>query len=135
MLCGPLASGGPHDFNPPARYQAGMRIIIPPRSSHSFSHILPACIVALILSLANNLPAQSPRGDVVGKITVGYQGWFSAPGDNSPVNQWGHQNLEMWPDIREYATTYQTHLPNLGNGQPARMFSSYDDQVVQTHFK
>jgi hypothetical protein len=89
----------------------------------------------LILSLANNLPAQSPRGDVVGKITVGYQGWFSAPGDNSPVNQWGHQNLEMWPDIREYVTTYQTHLPNLGNGQPARMFSSYDDQVVQTHFK
>jgi hypothetical protein len=74
-------------------------------------------------------------GDVVGKVTVGYQGWFSCAGDGSPVNDWGHQNLEMWPDVREYATTYQTELPNLGNGQPARMFSSYDDQVVQTHFK
>jgi hypothetical protein len=111
-----------------------MRIQITPNSLGCFSQILPAYIVGVILFLAGNLPAQSPPGDVVGKITVGYQGWFSAPGDNSPVNKWGHQNLEMWPDIGEYTTTYQTRLPNLGNGQPARMFSSYDDQVVQTHF-
>ncbi len=74
-------------------------------------------------------------GDVVGKVTVGYQGWFSAPGDGSPVNAWGHDNLEMWPDVREYTTTYQTSRGNLVNGQTARMFSSYDDQVVRTHFR
>ena len=80
--------------------------------------------------------AQNDQGsDVVGKVTVGYQGWFSCAGDGSPVNQWGHQNLEMWPDMREYAKSYQTDQPKLGNGQPARMFSSYDDQVVRTHFK
>ncbi|HEY3608718.1 MAG TPA: twin-arginine translocation signal domain-containing protein, partial [Pseudonocardiaceae bacterium] len=35
-------------------------------------------------------PAASPAGDVVGKITVGYQGWFAAIGDGSPINAWWH---------------------------------------------
>ncbi len=89
----------------------------------------------------------SPPGDVVGKVTVGYQGWFSAAGDGSPVNAWGHQNLEMWPDTREYTATYAgdpfnqggvqqaPFFGNLGNGQPAKMFSSYDQSTVNTHFR
>lgn len=77
----------------------------------------------------------SPIGDVVGKVTVGYQGWFTAAGDGSPQNTWGHQNLECWPDVREYTTTYQTSLPNLGNGQPAKMFSSWDQSTVNKHFQ
>ena len=74
------------------------------------------------------------RSDVVGKVTVGYQGWFSAAGAGSPQNSWAHQNLEMWPDVSEYTNTYATRY-KLPNGQPARMFSSYDNQAVQTHFK
>src|SRR5882672_5126429 len=34
--------------------------------------------------------AASPPGDVVGKITVGYQGWFACIGDGSPINAWWH---------------------------------------------
>ncbi|SFD99686.1 Ricin-type beta-trefoil lectin domain-like [Chitinophaga sp. CF118] len=79
--------------------------------------------------------AGSPVGDVVGKVTVGYQGWFSAPGDGSAVNRWTHQNLDMWPDLREYSVTYQTTSGNLGNGQPAKMFSSYDQSTVDLHFQ
>ena len=30
--------------------------------------------------------AASPPGDVVGKITVGYQGWFACTGDGAPIN-------------------------------------------------
>ncbi|RYY35167.1 MAG: lectin [Sphingobacteriaceae bacterium] len=77
----------------------------------------------------------SPDGDVVGKLTVGYQGWFTAQGDGSPENKWGHQNLECWPDVREYATTYQKDLPNLPNGQPAKMFSAWDQSTVNKHFE
>lgn len=85
-------------------------------------------------------------GDVVGKVVVGYQGWFSAAGDGSPVNAWGHDNLEMWPDVREYVSSYTgcpfdqggvgepSYYGNLGNGQPATMYSGYDQQVVDTHF-
>jgi len=88
--------------------------------------------------------AGSGPGDVVGKVTVGYQGWFGAAGDGSPQNNWWHwsQNWsqifspsnngesDSWPDVRDYTTTYQTGFANLGNGQPAKVFSSYDQQTV-----
>lgn len=89
----------------------------------------------------------SPVGDVVGKVTVGYQGWFAANGDGSPINAWWHwtQNwgaspsstnngISSWPDVRDYSSTYQTAWANLGNGQPAKLFSSFNDQTVNTHF-
>lgn len=34
--------------------------------------------------------AVSPVGDVVGKLVVGYQGWFACAGDGSPRNSWVH---------------------------------------------
>lgn len=88
----------------------------------------------------------SPVGDVVGKITVGYQGWFAAIGDGSPINIWWHYSsdgstpntsnvsIKSWPDVRDYTSTYQTGFANLGNGQPAKLFSSFTDQTVNTQF-
>jgi chitodextrinase len=91
--------------------------------------------------------AASPVGDVVGKITVGYQGWFACAGDGAPINGWWHwsQNwsqapspgnnvIKAWPDMGEYSNRYQTAYPNFNNGQPATLFSSYDQQTVNTHF-
>ena len=92
--------------------------------------------------------AGSPPGDVVGKITVGYQGWFACIGDGAPINGWWHwtQNwgqppspsntgIKCWPDMRDYTHGYQTSYAHLGNGQPATLFSSYDQQTVDTHFQ
>jgi hypothetical protein len=88
----------------------------------------------------------SAPGDIVGKVTVGYQGWFGDQGDGSPYNSWTHMNLESWPDVRQYTTTYSgvpieqagvvgpPFTGNLGNGQPAKMFSSYDQSTVNIHF-
>jgi hypothetical protein len=101
---------------------------------------------AALPSAAAN-PAASPAGDVVGKITVGYQGWFACIGDGAPINTWWHwsQNssqspspsnnvIKAWPDMREYTRTFQTAYSNLNNGQPATLFSSFDQQSVNTHF-
>jgi len=91
---------------------------------------------------------RSPAGDVVGKLIAGYQGWFACQGDASPNNRWihwgsspgglapspGHQTFELWPDTREYTTTFQTGYANLGNGQPAKLFSSWTTQTINTHF-
>lgn len=86
-------------------------------------------------------------GDIVGKVVTGYQGWLSAPADGSAVNQWKHTNLECWPDVREYTTTFSGvpfkqagvtqpgYVGNLGNGQPAVIFSSWSDQTVNKHFE
>ncbi|GAA2635517.1 discoidin domain-containing protein [Dactylosporangium fulvum] len=92
--------------------------------------------------------AASAPGDVVGKISVGYQGWFACPGDGAPINQWWHWSrnggqppspsnttIVSWPDMRELTRGYTTAYANLGNGQPARLFSSYDQQTVDTHFQ
>ncbi|WP_052488489.1 glycoside hydrolase family 71/99-like protein [Streptomyces sp. 150FB] len=93
-------------------------------------------------------PAASPVGDVVGKITVGYQGWFACKGDGAPINSWWHwsQNggqppspsnttIASWPDMKEYTRSYPTAYGNLGNGQQAALFSSWDQQTVDTHFR
>jgi len=99
------------------------------------------------LELSKSHAALATTGDVVGKVTVGYQGWFSAKGDGSPVNSFSHMNLEMWPDMREYQSAYgsvpfsqdgTTQAPftgQLNNGQPANMFSSYDASTVNLHFQ
>ncbi|MYS19548.1 Fibronectin type III domain-containing protein [Streptomyces sp. DvalAA-14] len=96
---------------------------------------------------ATAAPAASGPGDVVGKVTVGYQGWFACIGDGAPINAWWHYSangsqppspsnttIVAWPDVRDYTRTYQTAYANLGNGQPATLFSSYDQQTVDTHF-
>ncbi|GAA1260407.1 discoidin domain-containing protein [Sphaerisporangium rubeum] len=92
--------------------------------------------------------AASPPGDVVGKVTVGYQGWFACAGDGAPINGWWHWSgnwgqppspgnnaIVSWPDVRDYTRTYPTAYPNLGNGRPAALFSSCDQQTVDTHFR
>ncbi|QRO00804.1 carbohydrate-binding protein [Archangium violaceum] len=92
--------------------------------------------------------ATASGGDVVGKLFAGYQGWFNAAGDGSPNNGWVHWsknssaptansnvNFELYPDLREYTKLYPTNLANLGNGQPARLFSSYDPETVNKHFE
>jgi hypothetical protein len=112
----------------------------------------PETDTAKDLSAANVSAAAfpvSPVGDVVGKLAVGYQGWFACQGDGSPLNSWvhwgssgggtapspGHQTFELWPDTREYTSTFATGYANLGNGQPAKLFSSWTTQTVNTHFR
>jgi len=111
------------------------------RSMHLFAGAL------IFLGMGKPANAASGAGDVVGKVTVGYQGWFACNGDGSPMNNWWHwannwaqspspsnNAIKAWPDLREYATSYQTAFANLGNGQPAKLFSSYDQQTVNTQF-
>ncbi|EAU63689.1 glycoside hydrolase family 71/99-like protein [Stigmatella aurantiaca] len=88
------------------------------------------------------------------KVIVGYQGWFTAYGDGSPTERWshwsagvyrsnegvpspGHQTFDLYPDISEYApgSLFQTGYAPLGNGTPAKLFSSYPSDVVNKHFQ
>jgi hypothetical protein len=120
-------------------------------SRRSFLGAAAAAVAGSTASAASSwsspaLAASAP-GDVVGKITVGYQGWFACIGDGAPINAWWHwsqnqsqapspsnNNIKAWPDMREYTKTYQTAYANLNNGQPATLFSSYDQSTVNTQF-
>ncbi|WP_443071125.1 glycoside hydrolase family 71/99-like protein [Streptomyces sp. NBC_01476] len=109
---------------------------------------LGALGVAKAATTSSASPAAGAAGDVVGKITVGYQGWFAAKGDGAPINGWWHWTQDMskapspsntgikcWPDMRDFTHGYPTAYANLGNGRPATLFSSYDQQTVDTHFQ
>ncbi len=81
------------------------------------------------------------------KLMMGYQGWFTCPGDGSQVNQylhWFHDNIpdaahfrvDMYPDMRELdpdeLCPTQMKLPN---GQPAYLYSAYNPKTVMRHFQ
>jgi len=99
--------------------------------------------------------AQTPKvsNTLLGKVICGYQGWFNCYGDESPVNGWRHWSggspgtgnkqpaagnitFEIYPELSEYspACLYQTGLGQLGDGLPARLFSSAKSDVIDLHF-
>src|ERR1041384_952954 len=47
------------------------------------------------LFLGHPVMAASPPGDVVGKVTVGYQGWFACVGDGAPINRSEEHTSEL----------------------------------------
>jgi hypothetical protein len=90
----------------------------------------------------------SPVGDVVGKVVVGYQGWFAAIGDGSPIDRYWHwaqtweqqpsptnKAIVAWPYMNDYTNKFPTKFGDLGNGQPATLFSSFSDQTIDVQFK
>lgn len=96
---------------------------------------------------ATQRAAVSGAGDVVGKVTVGYQGWFAAIGDGAPINGWWHwagnwsqapspsnNAIKAWPDMRGYAHGYQSAFSPLNSGAPATLFSQYDLDTVNRQF-
>jgi hypothetical protein len=44
------------------------------------------------------------------------------------------KSISSWPDVRDYQNTYATGFPDLGNGDPAKLFSSFSDQTVDVQF-
>lgn len=102
--------------------------------------------VIALLAIIGHVFGHISSGDIIGKMVIGYQGWFSAHGDGSPRNSWtqwannipprkNNVTFELYPDVREYPKLYHTKLANLGNGQPAQLFSSWDNSTVDLHFK
>ncbi|KAH8552554.1 hypothetical protein BGW37DRAFT_550794 [Umbelopsis sp. PMI_123] len=105
----------------------------------------PFVLGSLLLPLVSQaVTASSSPGDVVGKVVAGYQGWFSVKQDtNDPNHAWTHWGdgttnsvgVEVWPDVREYANTYQWDVnATLGNGKNATLYDAYDTQTVDVHF-
>ncbi len=135
--------------------------MIPKIQFRSFNDVKKVILLLLVFSstffLSNISKAQAPvdPSSIIGKIVCGYQGWFSAPGDGSPINRWSHwasgnipkagitpnpnPNLtfEAYPDVSIYdpASLFQTNFANQGNGNPAKLFSSYKQDVTDKHFQ
>ncbi len=81
------------------------------------------------------------------KLLMGYQGWFSAPGDGSAQNSWVHwfrnntptaanATFDFWPDTSELDADelFSTSM-TYSNGTPAKLYSAYKQKSVVRHFK
>ena len=90
-----------------------------------------------------------------GLVMAGYQGWHGTPGDGCPHNPaegWPHyasvaqhpfifepgvlrNNIDFWPDVREYEKTYPAEGFVSPDGSTPRLYSSYDASTVNLHFR
>ena len=83
-----------------------------------------------------------------GKLLMGYQGWFSCPGDGSGIDgyyHWGDGSsplaaasyrMDMWPDTSELAEDELCATAMvLPDGWPAQLFSSTHPNTVLRHFQ
>ncbi len=81
------------------------------------------------------------------KLLMGYQGWFTCPGDGSQVNGYFHWfngstpdasnfRVAMWPDTSELTPGERcpTNM-TFPNGQPANLYSAYNPKTVLRHFE
>jgi hypothetical protein len=82
---------------------------------------------------------------LINKSMMGYQGWFSAPGDGTPVNdRWHHWGggfpliddwgIDFYPDMSEY-TADERYEPGwlLNNGDTAYLYSAAHPKSVERH--
>ena len=79
------------------------------------------------------------------KVMCGYQGWFNAEGDGANYG-WRHYGgrkfgpgsctFEYWPDMSELSDSEKYPTPfKYADGSTAHLFSSYNQQTVERHFK
>ncbi|MCF8714987.1 xylosidase [Joostella atrarenae] len=77
-------------------------------------------------------------------VMAGYQGWFAAEGDDSNRGWYHYKNdcgffpgcstIDMWPDMAEYEKKYLSPFEH-ADGSPAYLYSPYDAESVDLHFK
>ena len=77
-------------------------------------------------------------------VMAGYQGWFAAEGDGSDRGWYHYRSscgfepgcttVDFWPDMAEYSKKYITPF-KYADGSPAYLYSPYDEESVDLHFK
>ncbi len=79
-------------------------------------------------------------------VMAGYQGWFAAEGDASERGWYHYRNVscggflpgcasvDFWPDMTEYTKKYPSPF-QFANGTNAPLYSPYDEETVDLHFK
>lgn len=158
-------NGRPHYLNIDRRGEGGFVTATFPLQAVGLYNQLPeteACLalgrmtlrrLEVTVGAADDLSAPAPafapqtaQNDMAGKGVAGYQVWFRAGEQGEGWFHWGRwQNgrispcHEMYPSVDEYRKQGVTLRTNgqapLGNGDPAEVFTSSDDGVIDTHMR
>ncbi|MBQ9886986.1 MAG: hypothetical protein IJM37_09045 [Lachnospiraceae bacterium] len=73
----------------------------------------------------------SSYSEFKGKTVAGYQAWFTA----TEGREW-NRTFDIYPNVEDYDQSQLAHssYSNLGNGEPALLFSSNNANTINTHF-
>ena len=83
---------------------------------------------------------------LLGKVLLGYQGWFSCAGDGSGSTSWRSWargtptaeslTIDMYPDLSELDADELYPVPNMTiGGKQAFLYSAYNRKTVMRHFQ
>jgi hypothetical protein len=119
-------------------------------------YFLEAICLGLLSLFTNGAKAQAPAdpSSIIGKVVCGYQGWFTAEGDGSPINTWSHWSIgtapkagvlpnpnpnldfDVYPDVEYYdsSSLFQTNFATLGNGTSSKLYASIKQDVTDKQF-
>ncbi len=100
------------------------------------------CVFAPALAAT---PGDPDPSTLDGKVLLGYQGWFSCPGDGSPANNWrswargipspATLTIDMYPDLTELDAGEKCAVPEMTiGGKPAYLYSAWNRKTVERHF-
>jgi hypothetical protein len=103
---------------------------------------------ALLMAISPALAAGPGNPDpstLDGKVLLGYQGWFSCPGDGNPASNWrswargvpapATLTIDMYPDLRELDADEKCPVPDMTiGGKPAYLYSAWNRKTVERHF-
>ena len=89
-------------------------------------------------------PADPDPTTLDNKVLIGYQGWFTCPGDGT--GRWTHWSqgvptpetltVEMYPNLTEFDEDELCAVPAMTiGGKPAYLFSSRNPKTVSRHFR
>ena len=104
-----------------------------------------ACLLVVLFS-GTAPKAFAQNNGLDGRVFVGYQGWFRAPGDGSEAGWYHYQKnrqfkpgfctIDLWPDVRELSAgeRFKTAFRH-ADGRVAEVFSSHHPRTVSRHFK
>ncbi|MDP4238848.1 MAG: glycoside hydrolase family 71/99-like protein [Bacteroidota bacterium] len=110
----------------------------------TFRNSLNIGLIACCLIFSGLVSAKKYYNSYANLVMAGYQGWFNTT-DDGLQRGWRHLggydgfrpgscNIDIWPDVSEYAKTYKTNF-RFANGSVARVFSSADRSTIDTHFR
>jgi hypothetical protein len=111
--------------------------------------ILPLAVILLPTAARSSAPSERvDTTTLTGKIMCGYQGWFTAKGDDTNLGwvHWtkdrlqdfapGNAKVDLWPDVSELSPKerYPTGFRH-ADGRRAEVFSSFEEDTVLRHFQ
>ena len=103
-------------------------------------------LALLLLGASANAADVVDASTLQGKVLLGYQGWFSCPGDGSPGNNWRSWargvpapdtlTIDLYPDLDELDADERCTIPGMTIGdKPAYLYSAWNRKTVARHFQ